>query len=735
MIFVSIIFASLMTASCTAGTGEDDGTPMAGAEKICPVAARTSTNLSNAKNQIPCVNPISARDTRAPGSPLVSINGGTATTTNTSVTLSLSATDATEVYVTNTSRCAGGGTWESFSNSNATKNWTLGQTNSVATVYVKYRDAAGNQSNCVNDTIAHDDIEPGSPVISIDGGAATTTTTSATLTLSATDADEFYVTNTSGCMTGGTWESFASSSGAKSWTLGQTNDIATVYVKYRDAAGNQSACINDAIAHDDIAPGSPVISIDGGAATTTTTSATLTLSATDADEFYVTNASGCTMGGTWESFANANGTKSWTLDQTNTIATVYVKYRDTAGNESACINATITHDNIPPATAFGLTRTTLPGSFLRPEISGVIDETASIQIHRDSDCTDPVSQVESSGDFESPGIILNTDLSENSMTQLYGKAVDSAGNATCSFLVSYGPDYGCGSGCAGNCAMWLFGGADTIYGSQVRTVQKSLDGQNWTNVGTLPLATSYGGSVVFNGKMWVIGGRGNQRNVSSSTDGITWQNQNVLPADLSPFQQIAVFNSKIWMLGGGNISSPDNHAYSSSNGTTWTTSVMASSVYRHVTQELNGFLWLWGGVNGSVLTSAQKFNGTSWTAQSNALPAPLTDSSITTWNGKVWIAGGNSGSGIVSDVRNSADGTSWTRTGALPSVRRSGELLNYKGSLWYIGGLDNAATPNIKDQVLESVDGISWSTTGAIPVPLHASAALVYSPTCGSGHN
>jgi N-acetylneuraminic acid mutarotase len=96
-----------------------------------------------------------------------------------------------------------------------------------------------------------DTTPPTNTSISIDSGAASTTSTSVTLTLAATDATEMYVTNTSGCGSGGAWEGLSTS---KAWTLGQTNGVATVYVKFRDALLNESSCINDTITQVDEAP-------------------------------------------------------------------------------------------------------------------------------------------------------------------------------------------------------------------------------------------------------------------------------------------------------------------------------------------------------------------------------------------------------------------------------------------------------------------------------------------------
>lgn len=112
-------------------------------------------------------------------------------------------------------------------------------------------DAAGNTTTTAARNFTKDIMGPQSPTISIEAGAATTTSASATLTLSATDADQMYITNISGCASGGTWEAFNT---AKVWTLPTANATNTVYVKYRDAARNESTCVSDDIYLDLTAP-------------------------------------------------------------------------------------------------------------------------------------------------------------------------------------------------------------------------------------------------------------------------------------------------------------------------------------------------------------------------------------------------------------------------------------------------------------------------------------------------
>ena len=164
------------------------------------------------------------------------VNGGAAYVTTTTVALTLAATGASQMYVTNTAGCGSGGSWENFA---TTKSWTLGQTNATATVYAKFKDASGNESACVSGSIIHDNIPPSGASISVSNG---TGLSPVTLILAAVGASQMYISNTSNCSSGGSWESYATS---KIWTLPQP--ITTVSVKFRDAASNESSCVNTTI--------------------------------------------------------------------------------------------------------------------------------------------------------------------------------------------------------------------------------------------------------------------------------------------------------------------------------------------------------------------------------------------------------------------------------------------------------------------------------------------------------
>lgn len=208
---------------------------------------RGEDNLGNVSNFVHSNNPITI-DTLAPTMSSVSIADGAEYIKGLATTLTLSSIAADEMYITENSNCSSGGTWERYSNSKA---WTFSHPNSGNSIYAKYRDNAGNESPCATDTVIHDNQNPSTVSALINDGDASTGSTSVSLTLAASDSSplEVYVTNDAGCTSGGYWESFSS---AKSWVLGQTESTATVYVQFRDAALNLSACVSDEIVHDSL---------------------------------------------------------------------------------------------------------------------------------------------------------------------------------------------------------------------------------------------------------------------------------------------------------------------------------------------------------------------------------------------------------------------------------------------------------------------------------------------------
>lgn len=88
------------------------------------------------------------------------------------------------------------------------------------------------------------------------------------------------------------------------------------------------------------------ITINNGDSRTRDLAVQLKMTTNGSQFMYITNSAGCSIGGTWEVYTQ---TKNWNISFANSNNQVYVKFRDALGNETACINSVIVHDNLPPS--------------------------------------------------------------------------------------------------------------------------------------------------------------------------------------------------------------------------------------------------------------------------------------------------------------------------------------------------------------------------------------------------
>jgi len=182
----------------------------------------------------------------------IMINNNATYATTTSVTLTLTATDATSgVYQV---RFSNDGVWdtEPWENPSPTRTWALTLGDGTKRAYYQIRDKAGLISITYSDTIILETTPP-TGSITVAGGATYTNSSSVTLTLSAED-------NTSGVaqmrfsnnnVTWTPWEAYSTS---KAWTLITGDGTKTVYVQFRDKAGLTSPTYQDTIVLDTTKP-------------------------------------------------------------------------------------------------------------------------------------------------------------------------------------------------------------------------------------------------------------------------------------------------------------------------------------------------------------------------------------------------------------------------------------------------------------------------------------------------
>ncbi|PJA15529.1 hypothetical protein CO112_03570 [Candidatus Dojkabacteria bacterium CG_4_9_14_3_um_filter_150_Dojkabacteria_WS6_41_13] len=189
----------------------------------------------------------------------ISINTGAMYTNSTSVMLNSNITDATSSVThmkLSESATFTGASWEAYATSKA---FTLTGVDGSETIYAKFKDAAGNVSEVVSDTIVLDTTGPTGNLV-INAGSSLTNDRTLSLTLTSTDelstVAEMMISEDA-AFTGASYETYATS---RTYELTSTGDgVKTIYVKFKDALGNESAAYSAEIELDTTGPSAPVI--------------------------------------------------------------------------------------------------------------------------------------------------------------------------------------------------------------------------------------------------------------------------------------------------------------------------------------------------------------------------------------------------------------------------------------------------------------------------------------------
>lgn len=272
----------------------------------------------------------------------VLIDGGALYAAIPMVTLTLGASDLNGVT---DMRCRNdGGGWAPWQPYGLNASWVLTPGDGAKTVSCQFRDTPGNVGGPFTDTIILDTTPPGGALV-IDAGATYTRFPTVTLTITATD--QIPVTQMRFSNDGAGWTPWESYAGTRSWVLVPGDGVKTVYVEFRDAVGNVSAPLADAIVLDMTAPTCPVLLINSGAPYVTQTAVVLNVSCVDANPPIQVRYSN--DGSSWTPWEPYSAVKDWTLVGGDGLKTVYVAAQDAPGNFGGPFTATITLDTTPPA--------------------------------------------------------------------------------------------------------------------------------------------------------------------------------------------------------------------------------------------------------------------------------------------------------------------------------------------------------------------------------------------------
>ena len=226
-------------------------------------------------------------------------------------------------------------------------------------------------------------------------------------------------------------------------------------------------------------------------------------------------------------------------------------------------------------------------------------------------------------------------------------------------------------------------------------------------------ARNFHTSLVYDNKMWVLGGFTDSRknDVWDSTNGINWR-EVTATADWSGRSSHAslVYDNKMWVLGGYD-GSRKNDVWYSTDGINWqqaTGSAAWSARNRHTSLTFDNKMWVLGGFDSESKNDVwYSTDGINWeqATRSAAWSARESYASLV-YDNKMWVLGGWNGRNILNDVWYSRDGINWEQATANAdwSGRNSHTSLVYDNKMWVLGGWDGSR----KNDVWYSRDGINW---------------------------
>jgi PKD repeat protein len=246
-----------------------------------------------------------------------------------------------------------------------------------------------------------------------------------------------------------------------------------------------------------------------------------------------------------------------------------------------------------------------------------------------------------------------------------------------------------------NNVLYYVGGTDGggVYSTYV---YKSTDADTWSTVTStsVPVKRAFAAYAIFDDKMWLLGGfnqSGSLNSTQYSTDGINWPLSNATPAwQARDNASAVVYDGKLWLTGGYNITH-------------------------------GAFTDVW------FLTTANESIGL-WTKTSAVLP-PISGHSMAVINGRMFILGGGLNYPLYS-----TDGVAWVAGPTTSILYRRGQSLavTSKGVAVWSAGWD-ITTGAVTKEVDTSVDGIAWTVANTTPLIIALSfyTAVNFTPPAG----
>lgn len=269
---------------------------------------------------------------------LVINDGGSVTNERTGrVTLSINAIGAKDMMISNDGSYIGR-RWQPYEKRVA--NWKLSEGDGMKTVYVKFRDGNGNVSEDIIAMIELDRVAPLEPSIMVLGSSLINSPDrKVNLEVSAIEAEQMQISNRPDFLSSG-WVKYQSL--IRGWTLSPGDGKKTIFARFRDQAGNVTETVSIDVVLDMAPPSGVSVKINNNDKYTTSHKVVLNVFADGATEMIIRGGDG------WVPYQT---TYDWELTPGDGLKTVYVKFKDDAGNTSPVVYDQIIVDTGRPKNA------------------------------------------------------------------------------------------------------------------------------------------------------------------------------------------------------------------------------------------------------------------------------------------------------------------------------------------------------------------------------------------------
>ncbi|MBB3166944.1 Ig-like domain-containing protein [Simiduia aestuariiviva] len=234
--------------------------------------------------------------------------------------------------------------------------------------------------------------------------------------------------------------------------------------------------------------------------------------------------------------------------------------------------------------------------------------------------------------------------------------------------------------------LYLIGGNDPE-GNTLKDVWRSADGISWSSIATDQAFPKEAHAVLFNGKIWLVGGDGGDGSgrVLSSNDGISWNVENAAPpfSALSGKGGAAVFDNKIWLVEGAS-----EHTWFSADGVNWQAGapLPVASITNAAIHSFNNQLLIFAGSPSNETAISEHiyaYLGDSWGIVSDRHIGKPHEATIVAGGNALWVLTQNEDIN-KRQMLSSEDGKQWSELHAPPGTNQGGNFVYFNNALWLI---------------------------------------------------